>query len=143
MHVVKLFTTRKRPTIAHCADAYCRLKEPRLSKSALRSFIMSRPLLLRAREEIMDPEMETILHPSPLRLKWLGIFTLVGNPLFWYVWKKLLQQPYESLPFRVLLACLGVGLFFQGTKHGMSSALTRRYFSILCWLQIPVFFTLM
>jgi two-component system, CAI-1 autoinducer sensor kinase/phosphatase CqsS len=110
-----------------------------LTKAALRSFVMRHPFLLKVREEILDPEMETILHPSPLRLKWLGIFTLIVHPLFWFIWVKLFPQPYENLAVRVFLAFAGIGLLFQPFMGGVNSVITRRYFSVLSWVQLPVF----
>jgi two-component system, CAI-1 autoinducer sensor kinase/phosphatase CqsS len=100
---------------------------------------MRHPLLLKVREEILDPEMETILHPSPLRLKWLGIFTLVGHPLFWYVWTVLFPQPYENVVVRLSLTVGGLGLFFQQTSNGISGVVARRYYSLMAWFQVPVF----
>ena len=97
------------------------------------------PFLQKLREEIFDPEIETILHASPLRLKWLGIFTLMGHPLFWYLWTQVCPQPYESLGIRLLMASLGIGLFWQQTRRGIPGVLTRRYFSFICWIQLPVF----
>jgi two-component system, CAI-1 autoinducer sensor kinase/phosphatase CqsS len=110
-----------------------------LSKSAYRSFVMRHPTLLRLREEVLDPDMETILHLSPTRLKWLGIFTLIGHPLFWYVWTALLPQPYESITARLLIASLGIGLFYIQPLNGLQGTWTQRYFSFACWLQLPVF----
>jgi two-component system, CAI-1 autoinducer sensor kinase/phosphatase CqsS len=100
---------------------------------------MRHPLLLKAREEILDPEMETILHPSPLRLKWLGIFTLIVHPLFWFTWTTLFPQPFESLFVRIFLALTGLGLLFQPLMSGVHSVTTRRYFLVAAWLQLPVF----
>ena len=100
---------------------------------------MRHPLLLKAREEILDPEMETILHPSPLRLKWLGIFTLIVHPMFWYIWTKLFPQPYEHFALRIFLAIAGMGLLFQPLMGGVHSVMTRRYFLVLSWLQLPLF----
>jgi two-component system, CAI-1 autoinducer sensor kinase/phosphatase CqsS len=110
-----------------------------LTKAALRSFVMRHALLLKVREEILDPEMETILHPSPLRLKWLGIFTLIGHPVFWYIWTELLPQPYENFGVRLSLALSGVVLFFQQTSNGVPGVIVRRYYSLMAWLQVPVF----
>jgi two-component system, CAI-1 autoinducer sensor kinase/phosphatase CqsS len=110
-----------------------------LIKSAYRSFVMRHPTLLRLREEILDPDIETILHLSPKRLKWLGIFTLIGHPVFWYIWAVLLPQPYESIIDRVTLASLGIVLFYIKPQSGMQGAWTQRYFSFACWLQLPVF----
>jgi two-component system, CAI-1 autoinducer sensor kinase/phosphatase CqsS len=100
---------------------------------------MRHPTLLRLREEVLDPDMETILHLSPKRLKWLGIFTLIGHPVFWYIWAVLLPQPYESIIDRVILASLGIVLFYIQPRNGMQGAWTQRYFSFACWLQLPVF----
>ncbi len=113
--------------------------EQLVAKSLLRGLVMRFPFLQRIREEIFDPEMETILHSSPLRLQWLGIFTLVGHPLFWYLWTVVYRQPFESLWVRNCLALLGIGLFWQQTRRGMPGVLTRRYFSLVCWVQLPVF----
>lgn len=100
---------------------------------------MHSPFLQRLRAEVFDPEMETILHPSPLRLKWLGIFTLVGHPLFWYLWSVIYPQPYENLWIRLSIALSGIGLFWQQTGRGIPGLFTRRYFSIICWIQLSVF----
>jgi two-component system, CAI-1 autoinducer sensor kinase/phosphatase CqsS len=100
---------------------------------------MRHPLLLKVREEILDPEMETILHPSPLRLKWLGIFTLIAHPLFWFIWTNLFPQPFENLFLRLFLAASGLGLVFQTFTSDVHSVTTRRYFLIASWLQLPVF----
>ena len=110
-----------------------------MSKSLLRWSVMRYPFLQKLREEIFDPEIETILHASPLRLKWLGIFTLLGHPFFWYIWTQVCPQPFESLTIRLLMASLGIGLFWQQTRRGMPGLLTRRYFSFICWIQLPVF----
>ncbi len=114
-----------------------------MNKSARRALVMRFPLLQRLRAEVFDPEIETILHLSPLRLKWLGIFTLVGHPLFWYLWSVIYPQPYENLWIRLSITLSGIGLFWQQTKRGMPGVITRRYFSIVFWLQLPVFFTWM
>ena len=94
---------------------------------------------MKAREEILDPEMETILHLSPLRLRWLGIFTSIGHPVFWYVWSVLVIQPYESFFVRIFLAFSGLWLCFPQAVNGAAGVWIRRYYSLTCWLQIPVF----
>ncbi len=100
-------------------------------------------ILLRFKEEVLDPNTETILHPSLFRLKWLGFFTLAAHPLFWYVWTQIFPQPYENGAIRFSLAVLGLGFFFIHPQQGLSSVWTQRYFSIVCWLQLPLFFTWM
>ncbi len=131
---------KKHLTIACLFARYLQdTKEPPLTKAALRSFVMRHPLLLKVREEILDPEMETILHPSPLRLKWLGIFTIIAHPLFWFIWTNLFPQPFENLFLRLLLAATGLGLVFQTLISDVHSVMTRRYFFIASWFQLPVF----
>lgn len=93
--------------------------------------------------EILESEIETILHPSPLRLKWLGVFTLIGHPLFWVIWDFLIPQPYENLWVRILMASLGFGLLGNRSDQGASTAFIKRYFSIVFWIQLPLFFSWM
>jgi two-component system, CAI-1 autoinducer sensor kinase/phosphatase CqsS len=114
-----------------------------LSKSAYRSFVMRHPTLLRLREEVLDPDMETILHPSPLRFKVVGFFTLIGQPCFYYLWTALIPQVYESALIRGLIALLGLGLFLIYPKNGLPGTWVQRYFSFTVWAQLPVFFTWM
>jgi two-component system, CAI-1 autoinducer sensor kinase/phosphatase CqsS len=104
---------------------------------------MRRPILLRLRQEILDPEMETILHPSPLRFKVLGFFTLTGHLLFWYIWSVKLPQPYENLYIRCALALLGAGLFIEKINFDKIGINSYRYSFAVFWLQLPVFFTWM
>lgn len=115
----------------------------RLTKFNIRSIFVDHPVALWIGREVCDPEVETILHLSPLRLKWLGIFTLVGHPLFWYVWTVLYPEPYENIVLRLLLAASGIGFIFHTRLQGFSSTWMRRYFSIIGWLQLPVFITWM
>jgi two-component system, CAI-1 autoinducer sensor kinase/phosphatase CqsS len=114
-----------------------------MTKSALRSFVMRHPILLRIREEIFDPEIETILNPSPSRFYVLGFFTLIGQLGFWYIWAVWVPQPYENALVRVCIALLGVGFFYKQPQQDSLGAWARRYFSIVFWLQLPVFFTWM
>ena len=60
------------------------------------------------REEVVTAPLVPVLHPSPLRMKGLGLFTLLGHPLFWFVWAVWLPQPYENLPLRLFTASLGL-----------------------------------
>lgn len=101
------------------------------------------PILLQFKEEVLDPNTETILHPSLFRLKWLGFFTLAAHPLFWYAWTQVFPQPYENAAVRFSLAALGLGFFFIHPQQGLANVWTQRYFSIVCWLQLPLFFTWM
>jgi two-component system, CAI-1 autoinducer sensor kinase/phosphatase CqsS len=112
-------------------------------KFTFRTRFARHPMLLRCQEEIFDPSIETILHPSLFRLKWLGIFTLAAHPLFWYFWTQVFPQPYENTIVRILLAALGLGFFLINPQQGLTNVWTQRYFSIVSWLQLPLFFTWM
>jgi two-component system, CAI-1 autoinducer sensor kinase/phosphatase CqsS len=104
---------------------------------------MRRPILLRLRQEILDPEMETVLHPSPFRFKMLGCLTSIGQLIFWFIWAMLLPQPYENIYVRLLLVLLGIGIFFEKTKYDGGGLGAYKYSFTVNWLQLPVFFTWM
>jgi two-component system, CAI-1 autoinducer sensor kinase/phosphatase CqsS len=112
-------------------------------KKNLRSFVMRHPILLPLRKEVLDPATEPILHATPRRLMWLGIFTLIVHPLFWYMWTTLLPQPYESLTVRILMALTGLGLCIPRSRADVHGIMTQRYFLAISWLQLPVFCTFM
>jgi two-component system, CAI-1 autoinducer sensor kinase/phosphatase CqsS len=95
------------------------------------------------KQEILDPEIETVLHPSPFRFKVLGIFTLVGQLTFWFFWAVLLPQPYENIYVRSALALSGIGLFFEKANHAEYNLQSNKYSFCIFWLQLPVFFTWM
>jgi two-component system, CAI-1 autoinducer sensor kinase/phosphatase CqsS len=104
-------------------------------------------MMQRARKLLKDwiiaPELEVILHPSRRRLQWLGIFTILGQLLFWWLWTVLLPQAFEDLHLRLLLASTGLPLIFQRTGNHCHAPLMKFYFSAVCWLQLPFFFTWM
>jgi two-component system, CAI-1 autoinducer sensor kinase/phosphatase CqsS len=104
---------------------------------------MRHPTLLRLREQLLDPDMETILHPSPLRFKVVGFFTLIGQPFFYYLWTIFIPQQYESALFRTFIAFLGLGLFVIYPRNGLPGTWVQRYFSFTAWAQLPLFFTWM
>jgi two-component system, CAI-1 autoinducer sensor kinase/phosphatase CqsS len=112
-------------------------------KLIFQKFFMHQPLLLKLREEIFDPEMETMLQPTRSRLIWLGISLLVGHPLFWYVWTVLFPQPYENLGVRLCLASLSLVFFATQARQNFLDAWSLRIFSFTCWIMLPVFFAWM
>ena len=57
-----------------------------------------------ASNEVMRPLLEPILHPSRWRIRALGLSTALGHPIFYWVWAKLLPQPYENLWLRLLMS---------------------------------------
>ncbi len=92
---------------------------------------------------IIAPELEVILHPSRRRLQWLGIFTIVGQLLFWWLWTMLLPQAFEDVHLRILMAATGLPLIIQRAGNHFHAPFMTYYFSTVCWLQLPFFFTWM
>ena len=56
------------------------------------------------------PPLEPILHPSTRRIQGLGWITLIGHPLFFWIWGYWLVQPYESFILRMFISVLGIVL---------------------------------
>ncbi|MBX7230011.1 MAG: hypothetical protein K1X48_10455, partial [Burkholderiaceae bacterium] len=87
--------------------------------------------------------VEPILHPSPRRIQWLGFFTFVGHPLFFWIWAYWLVQPYESLTLRLAVSLMGLILILPAVNRDPFSLFTITIFTIVTWLQLPVFFSWM
>jgi two-component system, CAI-1 autoinducer sensor kinase/phosphatase CqsS len=95
------------------------------------------------RKEIFDPDIETVLHPSPLRFKVLGLFTLLGQLTFLLTWGVLVPQPYENIYVRLGMATLGIGMFFEADINNNRPHWKHKYSFMVFWLQLPIFFTWM
>jgi two-component system CAI-1 autoinducer sensor kinase/phosphatase CqsS len=100
-------------------------------------------LWLRVRAELLDEQPTLILHPSRWRLRWLGLFTLIGHPMFAWIWGQLLPQPYESIGLRTAMAALGLLLISESIASDPSSKVAGRVFTLVVWLQLPLFFSWM
>lgn len=100
-------------------------------------------LWARIKTELLQEQLVLILHPSRWRLRWLGLFTLVGHPLFWWVWGQWLQQPYENPALRAVMGSLGLLLIWESIHHDPTSDLSARIFTLVVWLQLPLFFSWM
>lgn len=94
-------------------------------------------------DEIVHAPLEPILHPSRARLQWLGAFTVVGHLTFAWIWGHLMPQPFESVPLRVAVACLGIPLLLNAINRDLASPLTGWTFGLVSWLQLPLFFSWM
>lgn len=92
---------------------------------------------------IVTPELEVILHPSRRRLQWLGVFTLLGHLIFWWLWTFVFPQPFEDIRWRIAMACTGVALVFLPEGSLAYSRMMKWYFSFACWIQLPFFFVWM
>ncbi len=95
-------------------------------------------------DEVSHPLVEPILHPSPWRIRALGLSTAFGHPLFYAVWTDLIPQPYERLWQRLGVSLLGVLLLtvpaLQAQPPGRIATLLL---SLIFWLTLPVYFTWM
>ena len=95
------------------------------------------------RDGLLQAPLEPVLHPSLWRLRWIGLFTVVGHPLFGWIWRDLLPQPWESLWLRGAVALLDLPLLVGLRRVDPAAPSTRWLFSLTCWLQLPVFFSWM
>jgi two-component system CAI-1 autoinducer sensor kinase/phosphatase CqsS len=95
------------------------------------------------KEEVVTAPLVPVLHPSPLRMKGLGLFTLFGHPLFWFVWAVWLPQPYENLPLRLFTGALGLLLISHRVSSDPSSRLASQVFTAVFWFELPFLFSWM
>ena len=98
---------------------------------------------LKPLSDLMSGSVVPILHPSPWRLRWLGAFTLVGHPLFFWIWGHWLVQPYENAVLRVAMAGTGLALMANPVSRDPSSRVAVAAFTAVFWIQLPVFFSWM
>lgn len=92
------------------------------------------------REGVVEAPLEPILHPSRWRLRWIGIFLVLGHPLFALVWGYWLPQPWESLALRIALAATAVPFVGALGDLSLDSRRVKLAFNVFCWVQLPVFF---
>lgn len=103
----------------------------------------SRRILRWLHDEVVKAPLVPVLHPSPLRMKGLGLFTLVGHPLFWFAWTLWLPQPYESLWMRLFAASLGLLLIWGKVSGEPSSRFAGQVFTLVFWWTLPFLFSWM
>jgi two-component system, CAI-1 autoinducer sensor kinase/phosphatase CqsS len=97
-----------------------------------------------ASNEVVRPLVEPILHPSRWRIRALGLTTACGHPLFYWVWAKLLPQPYENLWLRLMMSALGLSLLvFPSITASPPSKFAAAVFSGIFWITLPWFFSWM
>jgi signal transduction histidine kinase len=76
-------------------------------------------------------------------MKALGAFLAVMHLLSWLVWAIWLPQPYENLGLRLAAATLACVLVFGSVGSHPDTARSRQMFSIVLWLELPLFFSWM
>jgi two-component system CAI-1 autoinducer sensor kinase/phosphatase CqsS len=97
-----------------------------------------------ASNEVARPLLEPILHPSRWRIRALGLSTAFGHPIFYWIWAKLLPQPYENLWLRLLMSALGMSLFvFPSITASPPSKFAATVFTAIFWTTLPWFFSWM
>ncbi len=115
---------------------------PMPPRAALESITMR--LRQRASDEVLQPLVEPILHPSQWRIRALGVSTFLGHPLFYALWAWWLPQPYENLVLRVLMAMCGLSLFvIPGVTASPPTRGAAITFSLIFWVTLPWFFSWM
>ena len=114
-----------------------------MNEASFRNWISYHATARQLREEVLHAPLESILHPSLLRLKWLGAFTLIGHPLFYWIWHYWLPQPYENLWVRCSISALGGLLMLNLFIAEPSQPRTQHLFNAICFIQLPLFFSWM
>ncbi|TNF63688.1 MAG: HAMP domain-containing histidine kinase [Burkholderiales bacterium] len=94
-------------------------------------------------DEVVRTPAEVILHPSRTRLQWLGAFTVVGHLFFAWFWGQYLPQPYENAAVRTLIAASGLLLLLPSINQDPQAPRTAWVFSLVAWVQLPLFFSWM
>ena len=94
-------------------------------------------------EKIIELPLEPILHPSSRRIFLLGLFTLIGHPLFYWLWGYFLPQPYENLGLRITISLLGIILMLPYVNRNPHSFIANISLFSIFFIQMPFFFTWM
>ena len=74
---------------------------------------------------------------------WLGLSIFAGNAVFAWVWSVWLPQPYENLALRAVASLLGFCLMLRKVNQDPDSPLAQQIFTLVFWLELPVFFSWM
>ncbi|MBK7508672.1 MAG: HAMP domain-containing histidine kinase [Comamonadaceae bacterium] len=114
-----------------------------MNTQAFREWLLHHATARQLREEVLNAPLESILHPSVLRLKYLGAFSLIGHPLFYWIWSTWLPQPYENLWIRCAISVMGGLLMLDWFASEPSLARTQNFFNVVCFIQLPLFFSWM
>lgn len=83
---------------------------------------------------------EPVLHPSERRLRSLGLFMAIGQPLFGLIWIYLYPQPFDSLVLRCAFGCLGLLLLWPRVAQSPESRFAQNLAALVFWLGLPLFF---
>jgi two-component system, CAI-1 autoinducer sensor kinase/phosphatase CqsS len=84
--------------------------------------------------------LEPILHASQSRLKSIGVFVLLGQPFFGWIWLHVFPQPYENMYLRIIVASLGLLMIWGHFSDRPDSRETEWMFILVMWIELPVLF---
>lgn len=87
--------------------------------------------------------LEPMLHASQWRLAWAGLFTLIGNPLFGWIWTRVQPQPWESMRLRLAAGSLGLVLLVLAVRFDARERSAQVLFNLVWWLVMPLMFSYM
>lgn len=76
-------------------------------------------------------------------MKGLGLFTLLGHPLFYCIWGIWLLQPYENFWLRCFTGLLGCALISKRVSDKPSGELAAIVFTAVFWFELPFLFSWM
>jgi two-component system, CAI-1 autoinducer sensor kinase/phosphatase CqsS len=93
--------------------------------------------------ELLREPLKPMLHPSEWRLRWVGFFIAIGNPIFYIVWANVLTQPFEYLPARILISCFGIILLVNIKKILEGIFFWNWFYAAIMFIQLPLFFLFM
>jgi two-component system CAI-1 autoinducer sensor kinase/phosphatase CqsS len=96
-----------------------------------------------ASNEVVRPLLEPVLHPSRWRIRALGLSTSLGHPPVYWIWGKVLPQPYESAVLRVLMGGLGLSLLVFPRFSSRPEPRVRCDLHRDFWITLPLFFAWM
>ena len=83
------------------------------------------------------------MHASPWRIRLLGLASVLGQPVFGWIWSRWLVQPYENLWLRGVMCLLAATLLLPGLTRDYSKPAMRLLVALVMWIEIPLFFSWM
>ncbi len=93
--------------------------------------------------ELLREPLKPISHPSIWRMRWLGLFIAVGNPLFYYLWTQTAAHSREHLMLRLLMSLLGIIIFIENKKIATGVFFWKWFCVFTLFAQLPLFFIYM
>lgn len=76
-------------------------------------------------------------------IPFVGLFSVIGYPLFYFIWSYLLPQPYENLGYRLINALIGAPLLFYTYFTRTLKKYFPVYFFTALLFFLPFFFGFM